>query len=140
MHDFKINHLDHVGIRVKDLEASANWYHQTLGLKIIKVEKWNPYPIFLVAGKTGIALFPLLENQEEISDLTHGIVVDHFAFNVNNSDFELAKKKFKYLNIEFTFKDHYYFHSLYIKDLDNHVVELTTLVVEDNKFYSNESI
>jgi len=135
MQEIKINHLDHVAIRVKDLEASAKWYKQTLGLKIIKTNEWGPYPFFLVAGKTGIALFPMKEKDSELRKLPVNILVDHFAFNVDLENFNLAKQKFESLNIDYIFNDHHYTHSIYIKDPDGHTVELTTLVVDEKSFY-----
>ena len=63
------------------------------------------------------------------------IKIDHFAFNVTNENFEKAKKKYTDLNLEFNIQDHYYFHSIYTKDPDGHTVELTTIVVDENKFY-----
>ena len=54
--------------------------------------------------------------------------IDHFAFNVSNEDFELAKAHFERMGIEFKAQDHYYFHSLYVRDPDGHTVELTTAV------------
>jgi len=54
---------------------------------------------------------------------------------VTNENFEKAKEKYVDLNLEFTIQDHYYFHSIYTKDPDGHTVELTTIVVDENKFY-----
>ncbi len=130
MPNFQIKGLDHVGITVKDLNASADWYIKVLGLKKYKLEKWGEFPIFLLAGQTGIALFPQSENQDQQKDS-----IDHFAFNVSNTDFELARKHFESLNLKYTFKDHHYFHSLYINDPDGHVVELTTLIGKEEDFY-----
>lgn len=56
--DFEIDFLDHVAIRVKDLEVSARWYEEVLGLKRYELTQWKPFPLFLLAGKTGVALFP----------------------------------------------------------------------------------
>jgi catechol 2,3-dioxygenase-like lactoylglutathione lyase family enzyme len=47
----EINFIDHVAIRVKDFERSIEWYKKVLGLKKHQLPKWNPYPIFLLAGK-----------------------------------------------------------------------------------------
>ncbi|MEL6970896.1 MAG: hypothetical protein AAFZ63_26380 [Bacteroidota bacterium] len=55
MRPFNIDFLDHVAIRVKDLEIYAQWYERTLGLVRYSPEAWQPFPIFLLAGKTGIA-------------------------------------------------------------------------------------
>ena len=58
MSDFSIDYLDHVAIRVKNIDASARWYENVLGLTRKEVPEWGDYPIFLLTGKTGIALFP----------------------------------------------------------------------------------
>ena len=46
---FKIEFLDHVAIRVKDLEISARWYQEVLGLKRYQLSEWGPFPIFYVS-------------------------------------------------------------------------------------------
>jgi len=132
---FKINFLDHVAIRVKDLEKSAEWYTETLGLEKYQLKKWGDYPIFMMAGKTGIALFPAQTDHPSDDPSSRNVKIDHFAFNVSNQDFKLAKKQFNQLNIIYTLQDHHYFHSLYLKDPDGHTVELTTLVVPEKDFY-----
>lgn len=137
MHDFKIDFLDHVALHVKDLEVSASWYEKVLGLKRYKLEKWGEYPIFLLAGKTGLALFPANLDDPELDSDSDNIKIDHFAFNVTNENFEMARKKYELLNIEYTFKDHFYYHSIYTKDLDGHTVELTTLMMEESDYYTN---
>lgn len=133
MTNFEIAFLDHVAITVKDLDASAKWYQKVLGLKKYQLPKWGTHPIFLLAGKAGVALFPA-NSSESLNDF-NGLKIDHFAFNVTNDNFVKARKRYEELNIEYTFKDHHYFQSIYIKDLDNHTVELTTLMVDEGSFY-----
>jgi len=128
---FKIAHLDHVAINVENLEASVNWYKNVLGLKPYKLPKWGDYPIFMLSGKSGVALFPLKSKSKHTSKS-----IDHFAFNVTNENFEHAKKRLSTMNIKFDFQDHHYFHSIYFQDLDNHTVELTTIVVDEDSFYN----
>lgn len=133
--EIAIEFLDHVAIRVKDLNVSAEWYQNVLGLKKYQLPEWGEFPIFLLSGKSGIALFPaeLADVQLELN--SRNVKIDHFAFNVTNENFEKAKKKYTELNLEFNIQDHYYFHSIYTKDPDGHTVELTTIVVDENKFY-----
>ncbi len=132
---FKINFLDHVAIRVSDLRQSVQWYEETLGLKKYQLKEWGDYPIFMLAGKTGIALFPAQINHPVLDPKSKNIKIDHFAFNVSNADFNLAKEKFSQSNLKFTVQDHHYFQSIYLKDPDGHTVELTTLVVPEENFY-----
>ena len=126
MRKFKIDHLDHVAIRVASLKQSVEWYSKNLGLNKYQFDEWGEFPIFMLSGQSGIALFPNSSN----ADMKGFRSVDHFAFYVNNENFKLAQEYFNQVNITFTFQDHYYFHSIYLKDPDNHTVELTTRVKE----------
>lgn len=135
MMPFQINSLDHVAIRVKNMEASAVWYQKILGLRILRVAKWDPYPIFLLAGKTGIALFPANLDDPKHDSNSRNVKIDHFAFNVSNENFQKALKHYHLQGVEYKITDHHYFHSVYINDPDGHTVELTTLVVDPSAFY-----
>jgi catechol 2,3-dioxygenase-like lactoylglutathione lyase family enzyme len=137
MADFDINGLDHVAIRVKDLEASARWYEQILGLKEYKVPEWGSFPIFMLSGKSGAALFPANTTNAELDPKSKNVKIDHFAFNVSKENFDKARKHYEAINVQYTFQDHTYFHSIYTRDPDGHIVELTTLVVEEGEFYGN---
>ncbi len=136
MISFNINFLDHVAIRVKDMEASIEWYKTVIGLKKYQLEKWGEFPVFMLSGKTGIAIFPSNLNDEKCNQLSRNVKIDHFAFNVSNEDFKKAQKYFNEINVPFEFQDHHYFHSIYLKDPDNHTVELTTLLVDEEEFFS----
>ncbi|WP_020533493.1 VOC family protein [Flexithrix dorotheae] len=135
MKKFEIEFLDHVAIRVKDVEASAKWYEKVLGLKKYQLPEWGDFPIFMLANKSGVALFPANLNDEKADPFSRNIKIDHFAFNVTLQNFEQAKKRYKELGLNFNVQDHHYFHSIYTKDPDGHTVELTTLVVDANSFY-----
>lgn len=135
MSDFKINFLDHVAIRVRDMELSAAWYRKVLGLTYYQLPEWGAFPVFLLAGKTGVALFPSHEEEPRPGSAAKAGKIDHFAFNVSRADFRKAKSKFKQLGLEVREQDHHYFHSLYLEDPDGHTVELTTLVVPESAFY-----
>ncbi|NNE25361.1 MAG: VOC family protein [Saprospiraceae bacterium] len=135
MHDFKINSLDHVAIRVADIERSAKWYHEVLGLTIIRKEEWDPFPIMLFKGKTGIALFPAKMDDPPVGYIQN-IKIDHFAFNVDFEEYDKALKYFKQLGIPIKEQDHYYFQSVYLTDPDGHTVELTALKPGFEDFYN----
>lgn len=132
---FNIEYLDHVAIRVANIDTSVTWYKEVLGLKKYKLEKWGEYPVFMLAGTSGIAIFPANTNDPKINANSNNVKLDHFAFNVTKNNFEKAQKHFKHLGVDYTFQGHHYFHSIYVKDPDNHTVELTTLVVNHADFY-----
>ncbi|WP_298510096.1 VOC family protein [uncultured Kordia sp.] len=138
MTDFKLDFLDHVAILVKDMNASVAWYTKVLGLKRYQLEKWGEFPIFMLSGKTGIALFPANMKDPELVPTSKNVKIDHFAFHVSNEAFAKARKHYEDLGLSYTFKDHHYFHSIYTKDLDGHTVELTTLVVDAEEFYTKK--
>ena len=134
-HKIEIEFLDHVALRVADLEASAKWYEKVLGLNRYQLPEWGDFPIFLLSGKSGIALFPANTADIKLETSSKNVKIDHFAFNVTNKNFEKAKKRYIELNLKFNIQDHYYFDSIYTKDLDGHTVELTTIKVSEEEFY-----
>jgi len=136
MKPFNINFLDHIAIRVKDMEVSIDWYSKVLGLKKYQLEKWGEFPIFMLAGKSGVAIFPANLEHEKLNFKSRNVKIDHFAFNVSNEDFEKAQNHFNSIGESFQFQDHHYFHSIYLKDPDSHTVELTTIMVDENDFYN----
>lgn len=128
---FSINFLDHVAIYVADMDRSILWYEMVIGLKKVQLKEWGTIPTFMLSGKSGIAIFPAEYLERSSSNRFKFVKIDHFAFNVSNEDFEKAKRHFEALEINFEFKDHHYFHSIYLSDPDKHKVELTTLVVDE---------
>ena len=132
---FKINFLDHVAIRVKDLNIAANWYHKVLGLKKYRLPEWGEFPLFMLSGKSGLALFPADPDDPAIDTKSRNVKIDHFAFNVNRESYEQAKKHYHELGLDYQEQDHHYFDSIYTKDPDGYTVELTTLKVDENLFY-----
>lgn len=132
---FNISFLDHVAIRVKDSNTSVKWYEEVLGLKKYQLPAWGEFPIFMMSGKTGIALFPANAEHPVLDAASKNVKIDHFAFNVSNEDFEKAKKHYTALGLDFDIQDHHYFHSIYTTDPDGHKVELTTIVVDEESFY-----
>ncbi len=134
MEEFQIGFLDHVAIRVKDIEVSAKWYEDVLGLKRYCLKEWGPFPLFLLSGRSGVAIFPANGSDPRIP-ISKNVRIDHFAFNVTSENFKLARKRYEEMGIEYRFEDHHYFHSIYTRDPDGHEVELTTIVVNEKEFY-----
>jgi catechol 2,3-dioxygenase-like lactoylglutathione lyase family enzyme len=97
-HKIELEFLDHVAIRVADMEASAIWYEKVLGLKRYQLPEWGDFPIFLLAGKSGIALFPADTTDTKGEPTSKNVKIDHFAFNVTNENFEKAKKRYVIYN------------------------------------------
>ena len=85
----------------------------------------------MLAHKTGVALFSA-KYPETPADKNPTIA--HFAFQVSKENFQKLHKQFDTLGIPFNSQDHPYFHSIYIKDLDGHTVELSTLKAAEKDF------
>ena len=118
----KINCLDHVGLVVKDLEYSVSWYKKVLGLQPIRFKEWGPFPVFMLTeNKSGLALFPS-KNGNPLHPETR---TPHFAFQVEKDEFLSFQQHLQSLNIEFTFQDHSVDHSIYFRDPDNYLLEIT---------------
>ncbi|MCJ7466309.1 MAG: VOC family protein, partial [Maribacter sp.] len=116
-------------------KVAADWYQNVLGLKKYQLPEWGDYPIFMLAKKSGVALFPANTSDTKIDVKSKNVKIDHFAFNVTEENFERAKKWYAELNLKFQITDHHYFKSIYIKDPDGHTVELTTIQVNERDFY-----
>jgi len=136
MKPFNINFLDHVAIRVKDISVSIEWYTRVLGLKKYQLQEWGDFPIFMLSGKSGIAIFPANLEDETINQDSRNVKIDHFALNISNEDFKKAQDYFNTINEPFQFQDHHYLHSIYLKDPDGHTVELTSLFVDEDEFFN----
>lgn len=92
--EIAIEFLDHVAIRVKDLAISVSWYEKVLGLKKYHLPKWGESPIFLLSGKSGVALFSAAMQDSILDPKSKNIKIDHFAFNVTIENFKKAKRRF----------------------------------------------
>ncbi len=125
---FQLAHLDHVAITAADPAASVAWYQRVLGLKKMQLEAWGEFPIFMLAGQVGVAIFKADTSAQEAAPRPNGVRIDHFAFHVSQENFAKARQHYTQLGLTFTWQDHQYFHSIYTQDPDGHTVELTTLV------------
>lgn len=123
---FKLQHLDHVAIAVRDIPRSIEWYAKTLGLEHRQV--WEGEPQLMYAGETAIALFNVEGEGIHVSreDRAEQLTVQHFAFRTDRANFDRAQEEFREQGLEFRFADHGVCHSVYVNDPDGHTVEITT--------------
>lgn len=125
----KLEGLDHVAITVRDPLRSAEWYHDVLGLERRFEEAWGDYPIVLLAGDSGVAIFPADSREPRtVADAHNTITMRHFAFRVDGRNFEAAKERMRLLAMTFREEDHAISRSIYIDDPDGHEIEITTYV------------
>jgi catechol 2,3-dioxygenase-like lactoylglutathione lyase family enzyme len=128
MAGFEIQGLDHVALSVTDLQRSASFYADVLGLERAH-DEWHE-PVFMVAEGTGLALFS--EGSHPPSgdpDAKPPARMLHVAFRVDRGSFEAAQAELAERGIEVSFSDHGAAHSIYFEDPDGHKLELTTYEV-----------
>ncbi|MCH8041995.1 MAG: VOC family protein [Nitrospinae bacterium] len=127
----KITEMDHIVLRVKDVEVSLRFYTETLGLKSERVEQWRAgeirFPSARLNDDTIIDLFA--SDQEPIAK--DGVRnQDHFCMVIEPTDMEELKAKFEALGVGIQagpgkrWGSHGDGISLYLYDPDNNVVEL----------------
>lgn len=125
----EVRHLDHIAITVADVERSARWYEQTLGLERRHGDVWGGYPLMVCAGETCIALFPPDGELSEAPPNRSAISMRHFAFRVDRENFAAAQRRLEEAGMSFDIEDHEICHSIYFADPDGHRVELTTFEI-----------
>lgn len=123
----KLEGLDHVAITVRDPLTSMAWYQDVLGLERRFEEAWGDYPIVMLAGESGVALFPAgSADPETVPDKRNTVTMRHFAFRVDGENFKRAQERMRWAGVEFRREDHGVSHSIYIHDPDGHEIEITT--------------
>lgn len=128
----KIDHIDHIALAVTDLERSIRFYCDVLGFEHRFPGIWGGVPVFLGAGDTALALFPTENpiNQPKSQDIPFGVL--HFAFRASRANFLDAQAQLKTLGIPFSFSDHEISHSIYFRDPDGYLLEITTYELNDD--------
>ncbi len=127
----KITEMDHIVLRVKDVEASMKFYVEVLGLQPERVDQWRAgevrFPSARLNADTIIDFFA--SDQETIG--RDGVKnQDHYCMVIEKTDMEELKAKFEAMGVDIQagpgkrWGSHGDGISLYIYDPDNNVVEL----------------
>ncbi len=127
----KITEMDHIVLRVRDVDASLKFYTETLGLKPERIEQWRAgeirFPSARLNDDTIIDFFG--SDQQPIG--RDGVRnQDHFCMVIEQTDMEVLKTKFEALGVEIQagpgkrWGSHGDGISLYVYDPDENVVEL----------------
>lgn len=99
----KTTHIEHIGIAVKNLEASIKYYEEIFGLKCYAIEEVKDQKVrtaFFELGQTKIELLESTEPDSPIGKFIdkRGEGVHHLAFAVN--DIEAGLKEIENKGIE----------------------------------------
>jgi catechol 2,3-dioxygenase-like lactoylglutathione lyase family enzyme len=118
--------LDHIGLAVSDVERSVDWYREVLGLNRAFEDAWDGYPAVMVAGGSGVALFPARGAPIPATGSYDDLV--HIGFRTSRAGFEAARQELVDSNTPFREADHGVAWSLYVLDPDGYLVEIATYV------------
>lgn len=122
--DLRVTSLDHVVLKVADVERSLAWYQERLGLRPERVDEWRrgevPFPSLRVDDHT---LVDLLAGEPT------GTNVDHLCFVVATADLDAlaASGEFRVVGdgpVDGLYGARGLARSLYVRDPDGNVVEL----------------
>jgi methylmalonyl-CoA/ethylmalonyl-CoA epimerase len=95
-----VKKLDHIGIAVKDLQATLKFYEDTLGLKSAGVEVVEEQKVrvaFLPIGDTEVELLESTEEDGPIAKFIakNGEGIQHMAYRVDDIEAAIAEMKDK---------------------------------------------
>jgi len=125
-----LHSLDHIALAVRDVATSAAWYADVLGLKRVHADVWGDVPTMMSAPNgTMIALFPVrfeLGGEAQPPPRRSAAGFLHLAFRTDRAGFERAREDLAARGIAFHFQDHQIAHSIYFRDPDGHLIEITT--------------
>jgi methylmalonyl-CoA/ethylmalonyl-CoA epimerase len=91
-----ISHIEHIGIAVKNLEASIKYYEEILGLKCYSVEEVKEQKVrtaFFMVGQTKIELLETTDAEGPIGKFIEkkGEGIHHLAFAVKGIENALSE-------------------------------------------------
>ena len=119
---FRAQRIDHVEVRVRDLESAVAWYSRVFGLE--EVHRWQPHPVMIGVGGTMIAVFRVPDGEPEGPGPRRGW--DVVAFRTDETGFAAAQEHLRRLEIEFQGPiDHDVAKSIYFSDPDENRLEIT---------------
>jgi catechol 2,3-dioxygenase-like lactoylglutathione lyase family enzyme len=118
----KLERLDHVSLNVADRVRAIEWYRDVLGLPQLNEPTDDDEPVFMGDPGLQFGLFQARVTSPPREPESTGM--RHVALVVD--DLDGAKARLEAHGVESTFADHGNALSLYFRDPDGHVLELTT--------------
>ena len=92
----KLNHIEHIGIAVKDLNAAIKYYEEVLGMKCYAIEEVKDQQVktaFFLVGQTKIELLESTSPEGAVGKFIEkkGEGIHHIAFAVSNIEDQLKE-------------------------------------------------
>ena len=121
--------LDHVGLNVRSLPISFEFYQKVFGFSIF--HKWDT-TWMIQMGEIKLGLFQRPQ-ASPVCDLDQKIVISHLAFRTDKDGFNTAQKILTDLGIPFTPPEYTgVAYAIFLLDPDGHQVEITTFGPQTN--------
>ena len=127
----KITEMDHIVLRVKDVETSLKFYTETLGLKPERIEEWRAGKIRFPSSRINAdTIIDLFASDQQPIDKDGVKNQDHYCMVIEKTDMEELKSKFEAMGVGIQagpgqrWGSHGDGTSLYVYDPDDNVVEL----------------
>ena len=127
----KITEMDHIVLRVKDVETSLRFYTDVLGLQPERIEQWRSgevrFPSARLNADTIIDFFASDQIPSGRDDVKNQ---DHFCMVIDKTDMDQLKADFEAIGVDIQagpgkrWGSHGDGISLYVYDPDDNVVEL----------------
>jgi catechol-2,3-dioxygenase len=136
----RINKVGHVVLSVKDVEASARFYTEALGMEVMRLREGNAAFLSFGAQHHDIALFKAPEGAEMGT-----LGLNHIAFQIQGGETELRQLYGRLVHqgakVDFT-TDHGMTHSVYFFDPDGNRLEIFSEVMdhEAGRKYMREGV
>jgi catechol 2,3-dioxygenase-like lactoylglutathione lyase family enzyme len=123
---FTLEGIDHVALAVRDVERSARWYCDVLGLERRYQDAWGSHPAVVGIGTTSVALFPVAGPVPQPRPGRDVLAMRHLAFRATRAEFNHARAALESRGIAIEHQDHQISESIYFNDPDGHEIEITT--------------
>ncbi len=127
----KITEMDHIVLRVRDVETSLRFYTQVLGMPAERLEQWRAGEIrFPSARLNADTIIDFFGSDQEPIGRDGAKNQDHYCMVIEPTDMEELKAKFESIGVDIQagpgkrWGSHGDGISLYIYDPDDNVVEL----------------
>ena len=127
----KITEMDHIVLRVKDVDVSLQFYTETLGMKAERVEQWQKGEVcFPSARLNDDTIIDFFAADQEPIGRDGARNQDHFCMVIEPTDMDELKSRFEGMGVEIQagpgkrWGSHGDGISLYVYDPDDNVVEL----------------
>ena len=127
----KITEMDHIVLRVRDVETSLRFYCDTLGMQPERIEQWRAGEVrFPSARLNADTIIDFFGSDQDPIGRDGAKNQDHFCMVIEPTDMEALKASFEEIGVDIQagpgkrWGSHGDGISLYIYDPDDNVVEL----------------